>query len=35
MEYYENSLGAVAELSWSSASTPKQIIPQAQLHSQP
>ena len=33
MEYYENSLGAVAELSWSSASTPKQIIPQSQLYS--
>jgi hypothetical protein len=27
MEYYENSLGAVAQLGWSSASTPKQIIP--------
>jgi hypothetical protein len=33
MEYYENSLGAVAQLGWSSASTPKQIIPQSQLFS--
>jgi hypothetical protein len=33
VEYYENSLGAVAQLSWSSASTPKQVIPQSQLYS--
>ena len=31
MEYYENGGGAVAELRWSSPSTPKQIIPQAAL----
>jgi hypothetical protein len=31
MEYYENSGGAVAELRWSSPSTPKQLIPQAAL----
>ncbi len=31
MEYYENAGGAVAELRWSSPSTPKQIIPQAAL----
>jgi endoglucanase len=31
MEYYENGGGAVAKLSWSSASQPKQIIPQTQL----
>jgi len=31
MEYYENGGGAVAELRWSSASTPKQLIPQAAL----
>ena len=31
MEYYENGVGAVAELRWSSKSTPKQIIPQAAL----
>jgi PA14 domain/Concanavalin A-like lectin/glucanases superfamily len=31
MEYYENTGGAVAELSWSSPHTPKQIIPQAAL----
>ncbi|MBN1806867.1 MAG: carbohydrate binding domain-containing protein [Sedimentisphaerales bacterium] len=31
MEYYENVGGAVAELSWSSPRTPKQIIPQAAL----
>ncbi len=31
MEYYENGGGAVARLKWSSPSTPKQIIPQAQL----
>lgn len=32
MEYYENGGGAVAELSWSSASTVKAIIPQSQLY---
>jgi hypothetical protein len=31
MEYYENTGGAVAELLWSSPSTPKQLIPQAAL----
>jgi hypothetical protein len=31
MEYYENGGGAVAQLSWSSPSTPKQLIPQAAL----
>jgi hypothetical protein len=31
MEYYENGGGAVAELSWSSPHTAKQIIPQAAL----
>ncbi len=31
MEYYEDGGGAVAELRWSSPSTPKQIIPQAAL----
>jgi hypothetical protein len=31
MEMYENGVGAVAELRWSSLSTPKQIIPQAAL----
>jgi hypothetical protein len=31
MEYYENGGGATAQLSWSSPSTPKQIIPQAAL----
>jgi len=29
MEYYENGGGAIAQLSWSSPSTPKQLIPQA------
>jgi len=29
MEYYENDGGAMAELRWSSPSTPKQLIPQA------
>jgi len=32
MEYFENTGGAVAKLSWSSASTPKAIIPQKQLY---
>lgn len=31
MEYYENGGGAVAQLSWSSPSQPKQIIPQNRL----
>jgi hypothetical protein len=31
MDYYENGGGAVAQLSWSSSSQPKQIIPQSQL----
>ncbi|MHC4751849.1 MAG: LamG-like jellyroll fold domain-containing protein, partial [Planctomycetota bacterium] len=31
MEMYENGVGAVAELRWSSQHTPKQIIPQAAL----
>ncbi|MFC1635368.1 PA14 domain-containing protein [Planctomycetota bacterium] len=31
MEYYEDGSGAVAQLSWSSPRTPKQIIPQAAL----
>ncbi len=33
MEYYENGGGAVAKLSWSSPSQPKEIIPQNQLYS--
>jgi uncharacterized repeat protein (TIGR03806 family) len=32
MDYYENGGGAVATLSWSSASTAKAIIPQTQLY---
>ena len=32
MEYYENSGGAVAQLSWSSASTAKTTVPQSQLY---
>lgn len=32
MEYYENKYGAVAQLSWSSPSTPKAIIPASQLY---
>ncbi len=31
MEYYDNGDGAVAELLWSSPSTPEQIVPQAAL----
>ena len=31
MEFYENGGGAIAELRWSSPSTPKQLIPQAAL----
>jgi len=33
LEYYEKTVGAVAKLSWSSASQAKQIIPQSQLFS--
>ncbi|MEO1744549.1 MAG: PQQ-dependent sugar dehydrogenase [Cyanobacteria bacterium J06629_9] len=33
MDYYENSGGAVAQLAWSSASQPLQIVPQSQLYS--
>ena len=33
MDYYENGGGAVAQLLWSSTSTPKTIIPQSQLYS--
>lgn len=32
LEYFENYGGAVAQLRWSSASTPKQIIPASQLY---
>ena len=32
LEYYENGGGATAHLSWSGPSTPKTIIPQAQLY---
>ncbi|MBS1563972.1 MAG: T9SS type A sorting domain-containing protein, partial [Bacteroidetes bacterium] len=32
VEYYEHGGGAVAQLSWSSASTPKAIIPQSRLY---
>ncbi len=32
MEYYENGGGALAQLSWSSPSTPKAIIPSSQLY---
>jgi hypothetical protein len=32
MEYYEDGGGAVAQLSWSSASTAKQVIPASQLY---
>jgi CubicO group peptidase (beta-lactamase class C family) len=32
MEYYENGSGAIAQLSWSSSSQLKQIIPQSQLY---
>ncbi len=32
MEYYENGGGAVAQLSWSSASQSKQIVPKSQLY---
>ena len=33
VEYFEKRYGAVMKLSWSSASTPKQVIPQSQLYS--
>jgi hypothetical protein len=33
MDYYDNTGGATAKLAWSSASTPKQIVPQACLFS--
>ncbi len=32
MEYYQNGGGAVAELQWSSLSTPEAVIPQSQLY---
>jgi hypothetical protein len=32
LEYYENGVQAVAELSWSGASTPKEIIPASRLY---
>jgi hypothetical protein len=32
LEYYENGGGAVAQLLWSSPSTPKQVVPQSQLY---
>ena len=32
MEFYENGAGALAQLSWSSPSQPKQIIPTSQLY---
>ncbi|MCC5661721.1 PQQ-dependent sugar dehydrogenase [Nostoc sp. XA010] len=34
LEYYENGYDAVSQLSWSSASQTKEIIPQSQLYSQ-
>ena len=33
VEMYENTGNSVAQLSWSSASTPKQLVPQSQLYS--
>jgi fibronectin type 3 domain-containing protein len=33
IQYYENGGGAVAELQWSSPSTPQQVVPQSQLFS--
>jgi hypothetical protein len=33
MEYYENGGGALAQLRWSSPSTPKQVVPKSQLFS--
>jgi hypothetical protein len=35
MDYYQNRGGAVAQLSWSSLSVPKQIIPRSQLSVEP
>lgn len=35
MEFFENEVGAVAKLSWSSLLTPKEIIPQTQLYPTP
>lgn len=35
MEYFENTTTALAQLSWSSPSQPKQIIPQSQLYADP
>ena len=35
VEYYENGGGAVAELRWSSASQPKEIVPSSQLFAPP
>jgi hypothetical protein len=35
MEFYENGGGAVAKLSWESASQPRQIIPQNRLFTAP
>lgn len=35
LDYYENGGGAVAQLRWSSASQPKEIIPQSRLFSAP
>jgi hypothetical protein len=32
MDYYDDTGGAVAQLRWSSPSTPKQLVPQAQLY---
>jgi len=32
MDFYENGGGAVAELEWSSASQPREVIPQSQLY---
>ena len=32
MEYFERYGGALAQLSWSSATTPKQIVPTSQLY---
>ena len=33
MEYFENTAGAVAKLYWSSASTPKGVVPRERLYS--
>jgi glucose/arabinose dehydrogenase len=34
MEFYENGGGAAARLSWSSASTPREVVPRSRLYSQ-